>query len=80
MLDVEASYALTAPRDDVSALSGSATAEIYASRLASGRQGESSVEFSVEAELTFTGNTATLVLDGEASYVINLDSGDATRR
>ena len=79
MLDVDAEYDLTLDRATLVPTSGSASASVQASRFASSSRSTSEAEFSVDAELTFEGNTAVLVLDGSATYRLDLDAGTASR-
>jgi hypothetical protein len=60
--------------------SGTVTYTIDAERTASGTRGDSEAKFNIDGELTFNGDgTAKLTLDHNASYNVNLVTGDLAK-
>ena len=61
-------------------VSGAVHYDVTASRKASSTSGASDAKFDVSADLTFTGGSAELVLDGSHRYTLNVATGQVMRQ
>lgn len=78
-LDFDASYELTIPVQDPGAIQGTLRGSIDAQRRVTGTNNDRDAHFIVDAVITIDGSgSAIITLDGQASFSLNLASGELT--
>ncbi len=76
----DGSYNLSIPRDDPALATGEAHGMVVADRQGSGPNGDASAHFEITVNVTLDGSgIATVTLDGNATYQVNLHTGEVTR-
>ncbi len=78
--DYDARYDLSIPRDDAALADGQIHGMVVADRQGSGPNGGSSAHFEITVDVTLDGSgIATVSLDGNAAYQLDLHTGELTR-